>query len=131
MILGEPTGLSARLYLSDDQALQAAAGFAFVGGGFHAHLDYVWHPYIFEDRESFTLPLYVGPGLRAIQYDVGDGGDDFVALGLRGVLGIVFDFKTVPLDAFVEVAGVGEYAFRVDDGFGLSFNASLGARYYF
>ena len=40
-----------------------------------------------------------------------------VALGLRGVVGMLFDFKDVPLDVFVEVAGVLEYDFA--EGWGL------------
>jgi hypothetical protein len=30
IVLGEPTGVCAKLYLKDDQALQVAVGFAFV-----------------------------------------------------------------------------------------------------
>ena len=33
IILGEPTGISAKLYLKDDEAIQAAIGSAFIGGG--------------------------------------------------------------------------------------------------
>jgi len=132
LILGEPTGISAKLYLKDDQAIQAAAGSAFVGGGLQVHVDYVFHPWILEDRESFTLPVYLGPGLRGIVYDKGRGGNSYFALGLRAVVGILFDFKTVPLDAFVEVAGVGEYGFSsTEGGFGLTLNAGAGVRYYF
>ncbi len=37
IILGEPTGISAKLYLSDNTAVDAAAGGATLGGGIHAH----------------------------------------------------------------------------------------------
>ena len=132
LILGEPTGLTAKLYLKDDQAIQAAVGSAFVGGGIQVHADYVVHPWILEDRDSFTLPVYVGPGLRGIVYDKGRGGDSYFALGVRGVVGVLFDFKNAPLDAFVEVAGVGEYGFSsADGGFGVTLNAGAGVRYYF
>lgn len=128
--LGEPTGVSAKLYLKDDQAIQAAVGFAFIGGGLHVHADYLLHPLILQSRDSFVLPVYVGPGVRMIQYS--DGRDDsFFALGLRAVAGLVFDFKQVPLDAFVEVAGVFEYGFQDGEGFGVALNAAAGARYYF
>src|SRR4029079_3179896 len=53
LIIGEPTGISAKLYLQDDQATQAAAGSAFIGGGLQVHADYVWHPFILQDRDSF------------------------------------------------------------------------------
>jgi hypothetical protein len=132
LVIGEPTGISMKLYLKDDQAIQGAIGSAFVGGGIQAHADYVFHPWILEDRESFTLPVYLGPGLRVIDYDKGRGGNSYVAVGVRGVIGILFDFKSVPLDAFVEVAGVGEYGFSSSQGgFGLALNAGAGVRYYF
>ena len=40
IIVGEPVGVSAKLYLSDDRAIQAAAGSALIGGGLHLHADY-------------------------------------------------------------------------------------------
>lgn len=129
IIIGEPVGISGRLYLKDDQAIQAAVGAAFIGGGFHIHADYVFHPYVLQSRESFVLATYVGPGVRFIQYTNGRE-DSFVALGVRAVGGLLFDFKS-PLDAFVEVAGVLEYGFRDGEGGGLALNAGAGVRYYF
>jgi hypothetical protein len=130
IILGEPTGISAKLYLQDDQAVQAAVGSAFLGGGLQIHADYVFHPYILQTRDSFVLPVYVGPGVRLISYD--DGRDSrYFALGGRGVAGLLFDFIEIPLDAFVEVAVVAEFGFREGKGFGITLNAGAGARYYF
>ena len=129
LILGEPTGICAKLYLQDDQAIQAAAGAAFYGGGLQLHGDYVFHPWILQDRDSFVLPVYVGPGLRFIQYSEGRGIDSHFAIGLRAVAGMLFDFKEVPLDVFVEVAGVLEYDF--DEGVEPALNVGAGVRYYF
>ena len=129
IMIGEPVGFCARLYLSDDQAIQGAVGAAFIGDGLQVHADYVFHPYILQTRESFVLATYLGPGARIIQYDKGRD-DTFIALGLRAVGGLLFDFKN-PLDAFVEVAGVVEYGFADDEGFGLALNAGAGVRYYF
>jgi hypothetical protein len=129
IIFGEPTGVSAKLYLKDDQALQAAVGLAFIGAGLHAHVDYVFHPYILQSRESFVLPVYIGPGVRTIQYRDGRESNYF-AFGARAVGGILFDFKNIPLDAFIEVAGVLEYRTHDGDHVGVAFNAGAGARYY-
>jgi hypothetical protein len=133
LMAGEPTGITARLYLNDDNAIQAAIGSAFVADGFQGHADYCWHPWILTERDTFTLPVYVGPGLRVIRYDGGRGSSEkFYALGLRAVLGIVFDFKTVPLDAFLEIAPVAEYAFgEGNGGFDVTLNGGAGVRYYF
>ena len=131
LIFGEPTGISAKLYLKDDQAIQAAAGFAFVGGGLHLHADYVFHPYILQSKDTFVLPFYFGPGLRVIDYGKNTGAESYVAVGLRAVAGLLFDFKTIPLDAFVEVGGVLEHGLSGGHGFALRLNAAAGVRYYF
>ena len=125
LILGEPTGVSAKLYLRDDQAIQAAVGFAFVGGGLHVHADYVFHPLILQTRESFVLPFYLGPGVRVIDYR-----SDYVAVGLRAVAGLLFDFTAIPLDAFVEAGAVFELGFK-GHGADIRLNVAAGARYYF
>jgi hypothetical protein len=135
LIIGEPTGVCAKLYLEDDQAVQAAIGFTFVSGGFQAHADYVFHPWILEEREAFTIPAYIGPGVRVMQHAAGRDGDTDFRVGPRAVAGLLFDFKEIPLDVFVEVAGIVEFRFGSDDeeinGLGFALNGGIGARYYF
>ncbi len=129
IILGEPTGITAKLYVKDDQAIQAAVGFAFIGGGLQVDADYVFHPLILQSRDSFVLPFYVGPGVRLVDYSEGrDTG--YFAIGVRAVAGLLFDFKNAPLDAFIEVAGVLELR-GAGHGFGPALNAGAGIRYYF
>jgi hypothetical protein len=129
IVLGEPTGIAAKLYLEDDRAIQGAVGFNFYGSGIQVNAEYVFHPWIVQERDAFVLPIYLGPGLRFIQYDSGRGEDNHYAVGLRGVVGMLFDFKEVPLDVFLEIAGVLEYDFT--DGFGPALNLGAGVRYYF
>jgi hypothetical protein len=129
LVIGEPTGISAKLYLDDDTALQAAVGLNFIGSGVQINAEYLLHPWILQERDVFVLPIYLGPGVRAIQYDGGRGADGHFAFGLRGVVGLLFDFKNVPLDAFVEIAGVIEYDTAED--LELAFNLGAGVRYYF
>jgi hypothetical protein len=70
-----------------------------------------------------------------MQHAAGRDGDDDFRIGARAVAGLLFDFKEVPLDAFVEVAGVVEVRFGSDNadtnGLGLALNGGIGARYYF
>ncbi len=135
IIIGEPTGICAKLYLQDDQAIQAALALSAVVGGFQVHADYLFHPLILEERDAFTLPAYIGPGLRLLQHSAGRDGDDDFRLGVRVVAGLLFDFKEVPLDVFAEVAAIGQYTFGSDsdsvNGLGLALNGGIGARYYF
>lgn len=128
IVLGEPTGISAKLYLSDDTAIQAAVGINFVGSGVQGNAEYLLHPWILQERDLFVLPVYLGPGVRFIQYG-GRGVDSHAAIGLRAVVGMLFDFKEQPLDAFVEVGGVVEYDFTED--LQLALNLGAGVRYYF
>ena len=131
IILGEPTGVCAKLYLKDDQAVQIALGSAFITGGLQAHADYVFHPWILQDKESFVLPVYLGPGVRFIDYSSTSTKSSHTAIGLRAVAGLLFDFKNVPLDAFIEIAGVFEYDFGPGKGVGATLNGGGGVRYYF
>lgn len=135
IIVGEPTGVSVKLYLDNDMAIDGAVGSAFIGGGFQVHGDVLWHPWVLENRDTFVLPAYWGVGLRALNHGRGDGGDRDFHLGLRAVIGILFDFKEIPIDVFAEVAGVGDVILGSEDedhgGVGLDINAGLGARYYF
>lgn len=131
IVLGVPTGVAAKLYLQDDTAVAAAVGFDLLEGGLHLHGDFLLHPWVLEDTEDFVLPAYVGAGLRVLDEDRGNGNDVF-HLGLRAVGGMLFDFREIPIDVFVELAGIIDYAFTdVDGGLGIGLNASLGARYYF
>jgi len=134
LIVGDPSGVSAKYYLSDDTAVDAAAGLGLIQGGVHAHADFLWHPVVLESQDSFVMPLYVGPGLRFLIEDKDRASDDVYHLGLRAVVGTLFDFRKLPLDVFVEVAPILEYKFsdlENEKGFGVAINISAGVRYYF
>lgn len=134
ILVGEPTGVSGKLYLTDDQAIAAGVGGAVVVRGIQVHADYLVHPWILESTDTFVLPAYIGPGLRALSHDRGSGLDDAFHVGPRGTIGLLFDFRQVPLDVFVEVAGIFEYRASSDGdhrGFGFDLNAGAGVRYYF
>jgi len=46
IVLGEPTGISAKLYLTDDTAIQAAVGIIFIGSGVQGNAEYLLHPWV-------------------------------------------------------------------------------------
>jgi hypothetical protein len=132
IVLGEPTGICAKLYIADDRAIAAAVGSAFIGGGFQATADYLFHPYILQKRDAYVVPFYVGPGVRIIDYRKDGTNASYGALGLRGVAGILFDFKNgVPIDAYMEAAIVFEHGLSSGHGFEPAINAGAGVRYYF
>lgn len=135
IILGEPTGVCAKIYLGtkSDFAIDMAAGGAVVGGGLQAHGDALWHPWILSDEDTFVLPAYIGAGIRLLDHTRGRSDSDFHG-GIRAVVGMLFDFKNLPIDVFVEVAGVLDYVVGSNgdhDGIGFGFNGGAGVRYYF
>ncbi len=132
LIIGEPTGVAGKLYLSDDTAIAGAVGGAVVGKGVQVHVDYLWHPWVLVNESAFVMPGYVGIGGRLLDHDRSDDNDDF-HLGVRFVGGILFDFREIPLDVFIELAFIAD--FRSADGghggFDIDLNAGVGGRYYF
>ncbi|MCP4447378.1 MAG: hypothetical protein GY811_18820 [Myxococcales bacterium] len=136
LMLGEPTGLTGKYYLSKDTALDFAIGrYGRYGrdqfdNALHIHVDFLWHPVVLADPPAFWLPLYFGVGGRLLDHYRNDRDfSDDVHLGVRAPLGIMMDFNTIPLDIFLEVALIVDLI-QDDHGYA-DLNTLLGARYYF
>ncbi len=71
--LGEPTGITGKLFLKSDQALDFGLGdiyhHYYGGDGLHLYADYLWHPTVLTSAEAFELPFYVGVGGRVWFFD--------------------------------------------------------------
>jgi hypothetical protein len=121
VLLGEPTGLSAKVRLGETSAIDAAAAWSFLDeGSFYFHADYLFHFTDVFSVDPGELPLYVGAGGKIALRE-----DPF--LGVRIPVGIAYEFETVPLDVFFEVApGVGLIPETSAD-----FGGGIGIRYYF
>ncbi len=121
VILGEPTGVSAKYWLNAKNAIDGGLAWSFKGSGFlHVHGDYLWHfSDVFKSSERFVL--YTGPGVR---FGGGKGGGVF---GVRVVGGIGYWPKGAPMDIFAELAPVVDLAPSTR----ATFNAGIGARYFF
>ena len=132
LIIGEPTGVSAKYYLRNDTAIDFAVGGALLGRGIQVHSDFLWHPWILDTQDTFVLPVYLGIGLVILNHNSGgsSGDQDQIRVGPRLPVGILFDFTKIPLDVFVEVAPVFDYR-NHGDAFGIDIDGGLGARYYF
>ena len=133
VILGEPTGVSAKYWLGERSALDFAFGLS-VGGDrlnhdgdndfsrVHLHADYLYHFYDVIRTSSNRVPLYFGAGPR-VNFAGGYG----ASFGVRGVAGIDCMFENVPIDIFAEVAPV----FQVGYNVGLGLEGGIGVRYFF
>ncbi|MFO8064101.1 MAG: hypothetical protein ACQETQ_05035 [Spirochaetota bacterium] len=121
VLLGEPTGISAKLRLDDTSALDAAAAWSFIGqGAFYFHADYLFHFNDVLHVHPGELPVYVGIGGKVLL-------KDDPRLGARIPVGLAYEFADAPLDVFFEIApGVG--IFPETD---IDFGGGIGMRYYF
>lgn len=136
--LGSPAGLSAKYFLSEDNALQFGLGW--YNGyyrdffGFHLYMDYLWHPVSLVSASAFELPLFVGVGGQFLSFedrrdrDIYDEGFGF---GVRVPVGIAFDFNNVPLDIFLQVVPTLHFYSRYEDRAGFWISGSIGIRYWF
>jgi hypothetical protein len=134
VIIGEPTGISAKLWTSPVNALDFGFGWSVGGdrigtyygsynGGrrVHFHMDYLWHAFeAIHSSEQF--PLYYGVGGRL---NNGAGYDGSVAV--RGVFGIAWLPHDLPIDVFLEI--VPSLQLTSSTSFGI--DAGFGARYFF
>ena len=139
--LGGPSGLNGKYFLGPSNALNFGVGYDNEGyygyrygrRGIHLYLDHLWHPAELTQNETFKLPFYVGVGVRFWDWEDEDGFDGSV-LGVRGPLGLAFDFNNVPLDIFIQVTLVLDFLFdeydRRDRAY-LHLEGSFGARFWF
>ncbi len=129
VIVGEPTGLSVKYWLDDQQALDGAVGWSFSGeDSFHLHADYLVHRFDFfknpKDAEGLAgTAFYYGVGARLKDKDH----DDDTAFGIRIPLGITHLFADAPFDLFAEIVPLVDLTPDVD----LDLNVAVGLRFYF
>ncbi|TVQ22097.1 MAG: hypothetical protein EA383_15980 [Spirochaetaceae bacterium] len=108
VIVGEPTGLSIKLWLSDVSAIDIALAWSFTdNGAFYANADYLTHFFDVFTTAPDRLPVYVGVGgsLRVQSQAPGQGDPDSrLRAAVRVPVGISFLPVELPLDLFFELA---------------------------
>jgi hypothetical protein len=97
LILGEPTGLSAKQWIGEGASLDLAVAWSFEPpGAFYVHVDYQQH-FDHLDIDPGELLWFAGIGPRI---SIRDG----VAVGARIPVGLVYEIEEVPLEVFLEIA---------------------------
>jgi hypothetical protein len=120
IMIGEPTGISLKNWVSKSNAWDAGVAWGFgKEGAFHLHGDYLWHKYDLIKVDKGALPLYYGVGARLLF-------SNDTHFGIRGVIGLDYLFDGLPLDIFLEIVPI----FDLAPGTGFSFNGALGVRYF-
>jgi hypothetical protein len=100
LMIGEPTGLSAKYFLNDTLALDAAAGASLHDNSdFYVHSDLLFHKFDLIPVSRGHLPVYIGGGVFARFRDRPD--DQF---GVRVPIGVSYMFEQAPVDIFMEIA---------------------------
>ena len=121
VIIGEPTGFSAKLWTSPFNAFDFGLGWTNGGNRVDFHMDYLWHSFdAIHSTERF--PLYYGIGGR-----INTGAGNNSSLAIRGVLGIAWLPRATPIDVFFEIVPL----LQITQSTGFAIDAAIGARYYF
>ncbi|MBW6515911.1 MAG: hypothetical protein K0B81_04745 [Candidatus Cloacimonetes bacterium] len=122
IILGEPTGISFKMWTSETTAFDAALAYSFADKEhFYVHVNHLWHSTI--DLGETKLPWFWGIGGN-IRYR--EAAKDKVRVAGRIPLGIYHMFETFPADIFLEVAP----GLDVIPEISFSFGAAIGIRFY-
>jgi hypothetical protein len=127
VIVGEPTGLCAKGWLSSSTAIDGAIAWSFTDkSSLHLHADYLWHTSSLVSSTTGTLPLYVGIGGR-VKFVQNDNNSSDTRIGVRIPVGLSYQFNTIPVDIFVELVPILDLSPKTE----LNGNGGLGVRYYF
>lgn len=119
VMLGEPTGVSVKVWTTDQSAFDVGAAWSLSGSreALHLHADLLWHSW-FPDTEN--LAFYYGIGGRVILTEDAHA-------GVRIPLGFTYVFDAIPFDLFVEAVPIFDLAPDTE----FAGNGAVGIRYYF
>ncbi len=124
VMVGQPTGLSGKLWLGDSNAFHGGIAWQFSptrATRFHMHFDYARYNFDFIDAQTGTLAFYYGVGGRILTGGTND------RIGVRFPFGLNYQFDDNPIEIFAEVAPI----LDLSPGTHLRGNSGAGLRYYF
>lgn len=137
LMIGDPTGVSGKLWLSDgDRALDFGLAWGVYGRYVHVHADYLFHNNSLITVSKGTLALYYGPGVRVRSWSGGrywnrgkweDYDGSRLGVGARFPVGLDYMFEGAPVDVFLEVVP----SLDLVPSTAFDFDAAIGARYWF
>lgn len=126
-ILGEPSGVSAKMWHGADMAVDAVIGWSDDAGSLTIHADHLWHLSNFGEPKLNTgkILAYYGLGARLVAEHEDE--DDDTVLGLRVPLGFTYLPNAGNFDIFAEFVPTLDVIPDTEFEMGLG----IGARYYF
>ncbi|HBB66547.1 MAG: hypothetical protein A2X28_07955 [Elusimicrobia bacterium GWA2_56_46] len=118
VVLGDPSGATAKLWLDDSRALDMGLG---LDGDVTLYGDYLWHSWkVLPQPAKGRLPVYLGLGAQL-------GDDHHSGLGLRAVAGAAYWLPRDTVEIFLDIVPV--FFLSHDDA--AEVNVNIGLRYYF
>lgn len=122
-VFGEPTGISAKYWINDVIALDAAFGISLEDSDdVFLNADVLWHNYDLIPVSRGRAAAYLGIGPSILFRDEEDN-----RFGVRVPVGVSYQFDDKPLDIFFEIAPILDLSPDVEG----DFNIGIGLRYWF
>jgi len=121
VILGEPTGISVKNFVSRSTAVDGALAWSFDDGdALHIHADMLYHKFDQFDIDHGHLALYYGPGARLAF-------GKHLWLGVRFPIGLSYTLDGHIFETFLELVPI----FNLTPRTNFDIQAGLGIRFYF
>ncbi len=128
IILGEPTGISFKMWSRQTVGWDAGAAWSFVGGGFfQIHGDFLLHNFNLFKVETGRMAFFYGAGARLKFGSDDTTGDTHTTLSLRVPIGISYEFERTPVELFLEVVPMLDLVPSTE----VQMAGAVGFRYYF
>ena len=137
IMVGEPTGVSVKGWISGDRAIAGGLAWSLRGASyFSVHADYLFHNMELIKLNKGRLPLYYGPGVRLRSWtsdrywDRGRWNDydgSRARLGVRFPVGLDYLPENSPVDVFLEIVP----ALDLLPSTSFDVGAAIGVRYWF
>ena len=119
IILGEPTGISAKLWMTGTTAIDGAVAWSFANeSAFHIHADFLIHNFGVFGK---VVPLYYGIGGR-IKFR-----KDETRIGVRIPVGVAYDIPSTSIDLFLEIVPL----LNLNPSTSFTLNGAIGGRFHF
>lgn len=129
MFLGEPLGLTIKADLKKRTSLEFLIGVDDYdedrGRDGYGHLTFLAAPFVARG-DSVAVPFRIGLGVAVYDEGGADWGDD-INIAARAPFQIAFQFKSTPLELYLELA----LRLELFDDLGAELDGGLGFRFYF
>lgn len=129
LVLGDPTGLSLKSWLSSSSAITVGAAWSFQhDGSLFLWADYTLHSFnITHAADPRSLAFYYGLGGKVSFVNRNEPQGDDTVIGVRVPLGLMLPIHTAPVDVFLEIVPTLDLAPSTEFGV----NGGIGAHLFF